>query len=94
VHRDSPSPEAHAPPLSGSAGDWSIQELTGFLAMVSSAEDERTASTIAVKRAAEALGAEVAALLRRGEVAASTGFAATRWSRPRWPTSPRVTPVA
>jgi hypothetical protein len=41
--------------------------------MVSSAEDERTASRVAVERAAEALGAEVAALLRRGEVVASVG---------------------
>jgi hypothetical protein len=94
VHRDSPSPEAHAPPLSGSAGDWSIQELTGFLAMVSSAEDERTASTIAVKRAAEALGAEVAALLRRGEVVASTGFRRDALVEAALVTSPRVTPVA
>jgi PAS domain S-box-containing protein len=74
VHRDSPSPAAQAPPLSGSAGNWSIQQLTGFLAMVSSAEDERTASRVAVERAAEALGAEIAALLRRGEVVASIGF--------------------
>jgi PAS domain S-box-containing protein len=74
VHRDSTSPESHAPPLSGSAGNWSIQQLTGFLAMVSSAEDERTASRVAVERAAEALGAEIAALLRQGEVVASVGF--------------------
>ena len=42
--------------------------------MVSSAEDERTASRIAVESAAEALEAEIAALLRRGEVVASVGF--------------------
>ena len=64
----------HRRPRPGRAGNWSIQQLTGFLAMVSSAEDERTASRVAVERAAEALGAEVAALLRRGEVVASVGF--------------------
>jgi PAS domain S-box-containing protein len=53
---------------------WSTQQLTGFLASVSSASDERTASRLAVERAAEALDAEVAALLRRGEVYASIGF--------------------
>ena len=42
--------------------------------MVSSAEDERTASRVAVERAAEALDAELGALLRRGEVVASVGF--------------------
>jgi PAS domain S-box-containing protein len=74
VDADITSAEAHGPPLSGSAGNWSIQQLTGFLAMVSSAADERTASRVAVERAAEALGAEVGALLRRGEVVASVGF--------------------
>ena len=54
-------------------GNWSIQQLTGFLAMVSSAEDERTASHVAVERAAEALGADAAALVRRGRVVASVG---------------------
>ena len=42
--------------------------------MVSSAEDERTASRVAVERAAEALDAEVGALIRRGEVVASVGY--------------------
>ena len=42
--------------------------------MVSSAEDERTATHVAVERAAEALDAEIAALIRRGEVVASVGF--------------------
>jgi PAS domain S-box-containing protein len=41
--------------------------------MVSSAEDERTASRVAVERAAEALGAGMGALLRRGDVVASVG---------------------
>jgi len=42
--------------------------------MVSSAEDERTARRVAVERAAEALGAEAAALVRRGKVVASVGL--------------------
>jgi two-component system, cell cycle sensor histidine kinase and response regulator CckA len=54
--------------------NWSTQQLTGFLATVSSASDERTAVRLAVERAAEALDAEVAALLRRGEVYVSIGF--------------------
>jgi PAS domain S-box-containing protein len=57
-----------------SLANWSTQQLTGFLAIVSSAEDERTASRLAVERAAEALDAEVAALLRHGEVYVSIGF--------------------
>ena len=66
MHRHRTSPEVPAPPLSGSGGNWSIQQLTGFLAMVSSAEDERTATRVAVERAAEALDADIAALIRRG----------------------------
>ncbi len=42
--------------------------------MVSSAEDERTASRVAVERAADALDADVAALLSGGEVVASVGL--------------------
>ena len=53
-------------PVTPSAVNWSTQELTAFLASVSSAADERTATRLAVERAAEALDAEVAALLRRG----------------------------
>ena len=41
--------------------------------MVSSAEDERTASRVAVERAAEALGVEIAVLFRNGEVVACAG---------------------
>jgi hypothetical protein len=58
----------HAP-----AGWWTGQP-TGFLAAVSSAADGRTASRLAVERAAEALDAEVAALLLGGEVYVSIGF--------------------
>jgi PAS domain S-box-containing protein len=70
------SQEALGLPLPGSPANWSTQQLTNFLAVVSSAEDERTASRVAVERAAEALDAELAALLRRGEVVVSIGFPA------------------
>ena len=66
------TPEVQAA-VPGTPGNWSIQQLTGFLAMVSSAEDERTASHVAVERAAAALGADAAALVRRGRVVASVG---------------------
>jgi PAS domain S-box-containing protein len=71
VLRDhTPEVQAAAP---ATPGNWSIQQLTGFLAMVSSAEDERTASHVAVERASEALGADAAALVRRGRVVATVG---------------------
>jgi PAS domain S-box-containing protein len=73
VHSDPASSEVSAPPATGASGNWSVQQLTGFLAMVSSAEDERTASRVAVERAAEALSAEIAVLFRRGEVVACAG---------------------
>ena len=61
-------------PVGLTPSNWSTQQLTGFLATVSSASDERTASRLAVERAAEALDAEVASLLRNGEVYVSIGF--------------------
>ncbi len=48
------------------------------MATVSSAEDGRTASRVAVERAAEALEAEVAALVSRDEVVVSFGFTGDR----------------
>jgi PAS domain S-box-containing protein len=74
VHSHQASSEVPAPVASGASGNWSVQQLTGFLAMVSSAEDERTACRVAVERAAEALGAELAVLLKAGEVVASVGY--------------------
>src|SRR5918996_3620513 len=65
------SPTLHigpAPPA------WSSHQLTGFLAAVSSAADERTAVRLAVQRVAQALEAEVVAFVRQGEVRASIGF--------------------
>jgi two-component system cell cycle sensor histidine kinase/response regulator CckA len=69
VYRDDTSPEVPT----GSPVNWSTHQLTAFLAAVSAAEDERTVSRLAVERAAEALAADLAALMRRGEVVASVG---------------------
>jgi len=73
VHPDRTSSEVPAP-APGSTGNWSVQQLTGFLALVSSAEDERTASRVAVERAADALGADIGVLFSAGEVVASVGL--------------------
>ena len=54
--------------------DWSTQQLAEFLALVSSCTDIGEATQSAVQRAAEALEAEVGALIRDGAVEASTGF--------------------
>jgi diguanylate cyclase (GGDEF)-like protein len=58
------------------ATSWSAQQLTEFLALVSSCADEPSASRVAVERAAEAIDAEVAAMVVDREVVASIGFAA------------------
>jgi diguanylate cyclase (GGDEF)-like protein len=55
-------------------GHWSAQQLAEFLAVVSSASHEDTALAGAVERAAEALEAEVAAVVEDGRVVASVGF--------------------
>jgi diguanylate cyclase (GGDEF)-like protein len=53
---------------------WTAQQLTEFMAAVSSASDADDAIRDAVERAAEAFEAEVAAILGGGQVLASTGF--------------------
>jgi diguanylate cyclase (GGDEF)-like protein len=58
--------------------EWHAQQLAEFLAVVSAYEDEASALDGAVERAAEALEAEVAAVVRHGDVAASVGFRAGR----------------
>jgi diguanylate cyclase (GGDEF)-like protein len=58
------------------AESWSTQQLVEFLAVVSSFADESSAARGAVERAAEALDAEVGAIVRGGELAASIGFPA------------------
>jgi diguanylate cyclase (GGDEF)-like protein len=60
----------------GPAESWSTQQLAEFLAVVSSFTDQRSAIRGAIERAAEALEAEVAALVREGAVEASIGFPA------------------
>jgi diguanylate cyclase (GGDEF)-like protein len=57
-------------------GSWSTQQLTEFLALVSSFTDERSAISGAVERAAEVLEAEVAAVVRGRVVEVSIGFPA------------------
>jgi signal transduction histidine kinase len=55
---------------------WSTQQLAEFLTVVASFSDERSAVQGALDRTAEAMEAEIAALIVRGEVEASIGFAA------------------
>ncbi len=55
---------------------WSTQQLAEFLAVVSSFETEASAALGAVERAAEAVDAEVAAIVRNGQVIASVGYPA------------------
>ena len=53
---------------------WSTQQLAEFLAAVSASETEASAALAAVQWAAEALDAEVAAILGGGEVVAAVGY--------------------
>ncbi|TMK41346.1 MAG: GAF domain-containing sensor histidine kinase [Actinobacteria bacterium] len=53
---------------------WSTQQLAEFLAAVSSCETEASAALAAVERAAEALEAEVAAIVCGGEIVAAVGY--------------------
>jgi diguanylate cyclase (GGDEF)-like protein len=55
---------------------WSTQQLAEFLAAISAAPDYPTVARLAVERAAEALEAEIAAIVRDGSVEASIGFPA------------------
>ena len=58
--------------------DWSGQQLAEFLATVSSFEDETAAIGRGVERAAEAVEAEVGAMVRGGRVIAAVGFPSGR----------------
>jgi diguanylate cyclase (GGDEF)-like protein len=60
--------------MSASAGFWSTQQLTEFLAAVSACPDEQAAVGAAVERAAEALEAEAGAVVLGGRLAAAIGF--------------------
>jgi hypothetical protein len=58
--------------MPGSA--WSTQQLAEFLAVLSSARTEASAALAAVERAAEALDAEVVAIVSGDELVASVGY--------------------
>src|SRR5260370_14143799 len=58
-----------------SLGSWSTLEVTEFLAVVAACGDEDEAMRSGMERAAEALEAEVAALVNETEVLAAVGFA-------------------
>jgi signal transduction histidine kinase len=57
----------------GTSG-WSTQQLAEFVAAVSAAENEASAAAAAVERVAEALDAEVAAIVCDGQVVAAIGY--------------------
>ena len=57
----------------GTSG-WSTQQLAEFVAAVSAAENEASAATTAVERAAEALDAAVAAIVCDGRLIAAIGY--------------------
>ena len=54
---------------------WSAQQLAEFIAAVSAAEKETDAARAAVERVAEALDADVAAIVCGGELVAGVGYA-------------------
>jgi signal transduction histidine kinase len=58
------------------AAGWSTQQLAEFVAAVSAAQSEAAAALAAVERAAEALDADVAAIVGGGEVLAAVGYPA------------------
>jgi EAL domain-containing protein (putative c-di-GMP-specific phosphodiesterase class I)/GAF domain-containing protein len=60
------------------SGSWSTQQLTEFLAAVSSCPDEAAAVRAAVERAAEALESEVGAVVRAGGLVTAIGFGSDR----------------
>jgi diguanylate cyclase (GGDEF)-like protein len=58
----------------GIAESWSTQQLTEFVSLLGASKDEEAAVRGGIERAAEALEAEVAAVVRDGRVLASIGF--------------------
>src|SRR4051794_16854841 len=56
------------------SSDWSAQQLAEFLAVVSGCDDAALAVEVAVERAAEAVEAEIGALVRADGVDFSIGF--------------------
>jgi signal transduction histidine kinase len=53
---------------------WSTQQLAEFVAVVSTARSEVEAAHVAVERAAEALDADMAAIVAGGELVAAVGY--------------------
>ena len=62
--------------MPGPSANWWTQQLAEFLSVVSSLDDVATARQCAVERAAEALEAELGALVAGGRVRAALGFPA------------------
>ena len=60
--------------MAGIAESWSTQQLTEFVTLVGGFDDEEAAIRGAIERAAEAFEAEVAAVVRDGELLASIGY--------------------
>jgi len=56
------------------SSSWSTQQLAEFIAGVSIAETEAAAARVAVERTAEALDADVAAIVCGGELVAAVGY--------------------
>ena len=62
--------------MSAYSGGWSTQQLAEFLSAIATYSDQQSAIQGAVERLAEALEAEVAAVVAGDEVLAAVGFAA------------------
>jgi diguanylate cyclase (GGDEF)-like protein len=62
-------------PATGTTSGWALEQLTAYLFGLASAEDPDTVVLEALDRAAEAMEAEVAALICEGLVVSSIGFA-------------------
>ena len=60
--------------MSRAAGTWSTQQLTEFVTAVAAASDEVIALREGIERAAEALDADVGAVVRGAEVSATLGW--------------------
>jgi diguanylate cyclase (GGDEF)-like protein len=60
--------------MNGRVESWSTQQLTEFLALVSSFGNAASAVRGAAQRAADVLGADVVAIIRGGVVSAATGY--------------------
>lgn len=60
--------------MSAAPPNWSTQQLVEFMDAVSSAGNVATAADRAVERAAEALEAEIAAIVRAGKLVTSIGY--------------------